>query len=378
MIMEIPTGAIADVMGRRRAMICSFMSYIVAFIIFGFSQTTWTLFAAMFLFSIGEAFRTGTHKAIIFDWLEHEGRSDEKTHIYGLTRSWSKMGSALSAIIAAALVFVTGNYISIFFFCLIPYSMNIINFLTYPKYLDGPRSEHTGIMGVLRVLLAALKSSVKSSRLRRLLIESMGYEGLFKASKDYLQLILEAVALSLPIMIAYNDQKRTAVLVGAVYFVLYLLSSFASRHAGRFAALAGNEDKAARKLWVIDLLVFAMLGIGLWLGAWYAMIGAFVLLAILQNFWRPILISRFASEADKGQMATVLSIESQGKSMAAAAIAVVLGWSVDLVMKAMEHTELPISDDVRFMPIAALGVVISAIMLIPIGRKNPAKAEVNG
>ncbi len=374
--MEVPTGAIADVMGRRRAMISSFMSYIVGFVIFGYSETTWTLFAAMFLFSIGEAFRTGTHKAIIFDWLEHEGRSDEKTHIYGLTRSWSKMGSALSVIIAAVLVFITGDYTSIFFFCLIPYGLNIINFMSYPKYLDGPRSEQAGIAGVIRHLFDALKTSMKSHRLRRLIVESMGYEGMFNASKDYLQPMLQAVALSLPIMMAYNDQKRTAVLVGAVYFVLYLLSSFASRHAGGFAAGVGNGDKAARELWVIYLLVFAMLGVGLWLGAWYAMIGAFILLSILQNFWRPILISRFASEANKEQMATVLSIESQGRSMATAGIVVVLGWSIDLIMKTMEHMEMPISD-LRFMPIAVLGVVISAIMLIPFGRKKP-QAEAGG
>ena len=181
--------------------------------------------------------------------------------------------------------------------------------------------------------------------------------------------MLQAVALTLPIMMAYSDQKRTAVLVGAVYFVLYLLSSFASRHAGWFATLTGNEDKAARELWVIYLLVFAMLGIGFWLGLWYAVIGVFILLSILQNFWRPILISRFASEANKEQMATVLSIESQGKSMATAGIVVVLGWSIDLIMKTMEHMEVPISD-LRFMPIAVLGIVISVIMLIPFGCKK--------
>ena len=69
-LMEIPTGAIADVLGRRRAMIASFVAYIAAFAIFGLSERAWPLFPAMLAFAVGEAFRTGTHKAIIFDWLK--------------------------------------------------------------------------------------------------------------------------------------------------------------------------------------------------------------------------------------------------------------------------------------------------------------------
>ncbi|MDP7288100.1 MAG: MFS transporter, partial [Phycisphaerae bacterium] len=73
-VMEVPSGAIADVLGRRRSMIISHSCYIAAFVTFALAGDLWRLFAAMFLFSIGEAFRTGTHKAMIFDWLSRQGR----------------------------------------------------------------------------------------------------------------------------------------------------------------------------------------------------------------------------------------------------------------------------------------------------------------
>ncbi|PCJ64676.1 MAG: MFS transporter, partial [Candidatus Hydrogenedentota bacterium] len=73
--MELPTGAIADVLGRRKAMMVSFGAYIAAFLVFATSASLPLLFVAMFLFAMGEAFRTGTHKAIIFDWLAQEGRT---------------------------------------------------------------------------------------------------------------------------------------------------------------------------------------------------------------------------------------------------------------------------------------------------------------
>ena len=98
-IMEIPSGAVADLYGRRRCMVFSFICYITSFIIFAFTKQTLFLFIAMFLFSVGEAFRTGTHKAMIFDWLRLHGRENERTKFYGITRSWSKTGSATSAVI---------------------------------------------------------------------------------------------------------------------------------------------------------------------------------------------------------------------------------------------------------------------------------------
>lgn len=53
------------------------------------------------LLSIGEALRTGNHKAVIFQWLAHEDRLSEKTAVHGRTRSWSQLGSAASVVIDA-------------------------------------------------------------------------------------------------------------------------------------------------------------------------------------------------------------------------------------------------------------------------------------
>jgi hypothetical protein len=152
------------------------------------------------------------------------------------------------------------------------------------------------------------------------------------------------------------DRQRVAVGVGAVYFVLYMLSSFAARGAGAFAKRTGGEDRAARLLWVTDLLVFAMMAAGIVWGFPPAIIVAFVLLAIFQNFWRPILVSRVAAHAESSQTATVLSIESQAKMLFIALAAPALGWSVDLITT--------VDESLRFLPIAGLGLFVAAMMLL--------------
>ena len=95
-IIEIPSGALADTCGRRLAMLVSFIAYIPSFVIFGASAGLPMLFLAMFLFAVGEAFRSGSHKALVFSWLRSQNRTAERTKVYGYTRSWSKYGSALS------------------------------------------------------------------------------------------------------------------------------------------------------------------------------------------------------------------------------------------------------------------------------------------
>jgi MFS family permease len=136
-IMEIPAGVIADATGRRRSMITSFTAYIFSFLMFFFAGSYTLFFAAMFLFAVGDAFRTGTHKAMIFDYLKLKGREEQKADYYGHTRAFSQFGSAISSLLSAALVFFTGNYRYIFLITVVPYIIDLFLLASYPAVLDG-------------------------------------------------------------------------------------------------------------------------------------------------------------------------------------------------------------------------------------------------
>ena len=359
-LLEIPSGAIADLFGRRKSMILSFVAYIASFAVFGLARNIGLLFVAMSLFAVGEAFRTGTHKAMIFDWLRLQGRTSEKTKIYGYTRSWSKLGSALSVLIAAGLVFYSGTYTSIFWFCIIPYLLNIINFAGYPAELDGERRPIYSFRAVAVLLGQAFRESFANRSLRRLLGESMCFEGMYKAGKDYLQPIVRQTALALPFLVGIADeQKRSALLIGAVFFVLHVLSSVASRHAHRVVDWRGNEDAAARFLWWMDWLLFALLIPMLWLKWNPLVIVAFIALSVLQNFWRPLLVGRVNTHSDPAQGATILSIESQSKSAATMVLAPLLGWAIDAVGAG------------SFWPVGVAGFVLASVVLLTGRTKSP-------
>ena len=349
-LFEIPSGAVADLYGRRRAMIFSFVAYIASFATFAMSESLFLLFGGMFFFGLGDAFRSGTHKAMIFDWLRLQGRSDEKTKIYGYTRSWSQMGSAVSVLIAGALVFYRGNFTDIFWFSIVPYAFNIVNFFGYPAALDGDRKSEFSLKAVVALLGKALKLSVQFPPLRRLVFEGMGFEGMFKASKDYLQPILKQTAIALPLLLMLDESKRAALLVAGVYFVLYFLSSFASRNSHKVTEWQGSDEGAARVMWWVNFGLYALLIPVLWFNTYPAIIALFIGLAILQNFWRPGLISRFNAQSTPEMSATVLSIEAQSKSLATIVLAPSLGWLVDRVGS--------------FWPVGVVGTLITVAILL--------------
>ncbi len=360
-LLELPSGVVADLYGRRRSMMTSFIAYIASFVILGLADSLPLLFLAMALFAVGDAFRTGTHKAMIFAWLRREGRTEERTRVYGYTRSWSKLGSALSGIVAAAVVFVGGGYVWVFWLSTLPYLLGLVNFLGYPAWLDGERSEAASPVAVARRLWAVLVASLTHRPLRRLLAESMGFEGCFHASKGYLQPLLQAAAVAwlggLALGQGLDAVRQTALLVGPAYLVLHLLSAWASRRAHGLVVRAGGEEQAARISWWLAASLYALL-LGALLMGWFAgAIVAFLLLHVVQNLWRPVLIARFDAWGSERWGATVLSIENQAKSLATMLLAPALGLAVDRASGAGDEALWPVG---LVGLVVALGFVVLA------------------
>jgi MFS family permease len=352
-VMEVPTGAIADLYGRRRAMILSFVAYIIAFAVFAVSGVVWHLFAAMFFFAIGEAFRTGTHKAMILEWLRLQGREQEKTKTYGYTRSWAKIGSAVSVVIASALVYYSGRYSDIFWLCIIPYGLGIINFLGYPAALDGTPQRKGSPLNAARHLADSLREALGERRVRRVLLESMGYESACKVVADYVQPMLKQLAIGLPLLVAASEGRRTAILVGGVYLILHLASSVASRRSHAAAAWMGGEGRAARRLWQTSLLLFACMTVALLYGAVWGAVALFVALESMRNVWRPVAITRIDNETQASKGATMLSIESQAKAAGTMVLAPLAGLAVDRFAVSPQQPAL--------WAAAALGAAIVAV-----------------
>lgn len=347
-LFEIPAGVAADVMGRRRTMIISFSLYIISFLLYSSSRSILVLSAATCVFGLGEAFRTGTHKAMIFDYLQKHGWSDQKVHYYGNTRSWSQAGSAVSALLAAALVFYSGKYLHIFLYSAVPYLMGLLLMMSYPAWLDGKATslKSLDIRKTTRETLLGIWHSIRNPDILKGILNVSSHGGYYRAVKDYLQPVIQSLALTLPFFMNLDTARKSALLIGVIYFLIYLLSATTSRHSGSFTG------KFSRLATPLNLTLAAGFTAGALSGLFYFFdlmllsIIFFVLIYLVENLRLPAGISWFTEKLDPGILATALSVESQGKSLFTAILVLGMGLLAD-----------------RFGPGVAL-LAISLLMLV--------------
>ncbi len=333
-VLEIPTGIIADSYGRRNSMIFSFLSYIISFLIFFFFPKFSNYIIAMIFFALGEAFRTGTHKAMILEYLNIKNIKHLKVEYYGFTRSWSQKGSALAALIAGGIVLFSGNYKYIFLCSIVPYILALFLMISYPKELDGitKKVSHPNFLKAVWMNLSntirEFMNVFKDPLLRRSIINSSLFDGLFKTVKDYIQPIIKAFAISAPFLI-FMSEKRDTIIISIVYFVLFLLSSFASGNSekfkNKFASLAG----AINKSYILGILFVIISGIFYICGLNLITIICFILFYMFQNLRRPMNVGYISGIIPSGIMASGLSAESQLKTFFIAVLSPVTGYLAD-------------------------------------------------
>lgn len=331
-VLEIPAGIISDSMGRRKTMIASFGFYILSFLIF-YSQSTFAFFVlAMLVYALGDAFRTGTHKAMIFDYLTIRGWENQKAAYYGHTRSFSQLGSAISSLVGGFMVFYTGNYRDIFIYTAVPYFIDLILVASYPKSLDGARARFDGgrIRENMKKVFFDFIRSFGNLNAFRIVGNLSLHTGYYRAFKDYLQPVLQALAVTTPVLLFLAEKQRTAVIVGSAYFLIYLLSSFASRKSG---ALSRRFGEAFNKPLNLTLMVGFLAGItcGIFVHYNFLLLGVlfYLLIFMNENLRKPIGIANVAEGTNKDILATTLSAESQLQSLLTALLAPAIGWLAD-------------------------------------------------
>jgi len=328
---EIPTGFLADAFGRRISMVLAFTAYIISFFFFYNFSDFYLLAVAMVLFGLGESFRSGTHKALILEYLRLNNMLDLKIAYYGRTRAASQMGSAFNSLIAAGLLFFTREYRTMFIATTIPYVIDLINLATYPKILDGELSkfDRRALLGQVKGTFKNFIGIFKNRQAMRSILNSASFTALFKTTKDYLQPILESLALATPFLLVLDDVNRSGIVVGIIYFFIYMLTSYASRSADRISRSFTNMADAINRTFLVGAGLLFIAGIAASQGL--AIISVFVFLGfyILQNLRKPMNVASISDGISHKVMASGLSVEAQIATILVAVFAPVMGALAD-------------------------------------------------
>jgi MFS family permease len=329
-LLEVPTGVLADRWGRRSSLAACFLFYAGSFLAFAHSmdlvgamQVSW-LYGAATLFGLGEAARTGSHKAIILDWLDARGESGRTTHVIAFTRAFSKGSAAASALAGGLVLYYTGGYRMLFLLSGVAALAGFLLMLTYPRSLEGEQCRekpHARLPLLRRFALLAAAPGILPLFFQSVLFESQTRLLLKYYLQPFLKEGLEARGLVIlgagAIWVGINEAVRDGLGgVGA-----WLSPAFERR--------AGGGAPALQRAYRLGLLLCIAVGACYYLGWMIAGLAVLVLLTMLQNARRPFFVSTFNKLMDPPQRATTLSIESQSRSLLAAILLPVTGAAAD-------------------------------------------------
>ncbi|USN45726.1 MAG: MFS transporter [Candidatus Woesearchaeota archaeon] len=103
LLLEVPSGVIADLLGKKKTLLIARSLYVIEIIILAFYNGFWLFFLAKVISGVGVSLSSGTNSSLLFDTLKRLGREKEHKKISG------KLYVVTS--IASAVVFLLGGYL---------------------------------------------------------------------------------------------------------------------------------------------------------------------------------------------------------------------------------------------------------------------------
>lgn len=100
---EIPTGAIADILGKKIAVTLAFFLGALGNTLMAFAPNYWVLVASIMTMTIGGAFYSGSLEALVYDTLKQSKKTDLYQKVIGRMTTMQNLGMAFSGILGGFL-----------------------------------------------------------------------------------------------------------------------------------------------------------------------------------------------------------------------------------------------------------------------------------
>ena len=338
-VFEVPSGILADKFGKKNELLICFVFYIISFALYflGLGASTkyvFVLFLAAAFYGLGESFRSGTHKAMILTWLDRNNYQEYKSFVYGTTRSWSLVGSAINGVLSIFLIFAVGAIQWIFIMAMVPYVFDFILISTYPSYMNEHVESEKTVLQEMGQGFKDIFQAFKNKNLVKGVFSSSTYDAIYKSIKDYIQPVIKiyiaVIILNLGLdSLGLPDDDLITIILGGMYTFFYIFSSIASRNAYRVKTLFKGAKRAMDILFYLFAGVLILNSVFIWVNIPVVVIFLFLFIYIFENSRRPLAVDFLGDIMKKEQRATILSVEAQMKSILVFIFAPLFGFIAD-------------------------------------------------
>jgi len=306
-LLEIPSGVFADLFGKKAALVISRASLIPAYSLFAVADGFWVFLLAMIFMALNKAFKSGTHKAFIFDYMEQNPSKITPTEVFGKNKFWARMGEALASA-AGGFIAARLGFPIVFVFALIPVLVNLFNALTYGKIEE----KHTVTKFSLSLHFKHIGESlaeIKGNKIvQRLIVNSAIFVSCMEASEKFFQ----------PYMV---EARIPIEWFGFVYMIILIITAFGSRYAYLFETKFRRTDIANVSGW-IGIVPFVILGLEF---VSISGIILFFIILFLKSARRPSMITELNTYISSAKRATILSTESLFRALFLLAFLPIIG-----------------------------------------------------
>lgn len=307
-LFEIPTGAFADLFGRKMAIFISFFVCSFVMFVYPFSSVFWAFVVLEVIGGITNALLSGSVEALVYDTLKEDNQEHRYNQVVANMQSLAWIGLFISAIV--------GGFVYKFWFGT-PWILQGIVF---------------GIAAVATLRLQEPKIDSQKYQLKMLIIQNMiGFRELFKNPKVAKYTIVFAIIGSgyfIAARILGISQAREYGLdsggVGVLFAVGYIISALVSQLFPRFVSFLGSS-----KLLITTILIL----LGSFVFAKFAGIalGSILIIARISSsatFWsiKSIILNPLIESKNR---ATTLSTFSLITQLPYALLAYTIGDSID-------------------------------------------------
>ena len=309
LIAEVPSGVIADRFGRRNSiLICVFLRSI-AWIGVAFAWSFTTFFVLFAAYAVGNAFRSGTEDAWLYDVLAERTDEDEFAHVRGRGRSIKLIITAITNVVGGWLATIDLTY---------PWlatgaamAVGLVFVWSFPEPdIDGEED------GNDQFTILDARDVIREHVLRPPVGTFVVYSAVFYAAlggaKQFIQPIVSGTGI-------------TFLGLGGLYAAFTALTAVASYYTSTV------KERVGIRRWFTVVPVAFGLAFALAFTSPYAAVASFVILLPVRSLSSTLGSQYINDHVSSLGRATVLSATSMVYSLAAAPVTLAAGVAADLV-----------------------------------------------
>jgi MFS family permease len=311
-IIEIPTGILADLYGKRTSIIWSKFTIFLAFIAFALAGNFWGLLLANLLYELGKSFRSGTETAFVYNYLLEDKSRPSYTKVKSNQKFYARISESIGTALGGFLAYQFG-FSFVFFVAAIPAFINFLQTLTWEKIKENL---HKGKFNWRENALFAtdsIKEIFQSSALRKVVANIAIFTAVFVAADKFIQPYMREVGIDIQYF-------------GLIYSAFLILTAFLVRYSYKLEDKFGGV-RLMNYLTLLAFLPLILLGTGI-SAVWGVALFFFVMM--VENIRSPIANTLFHQNVNSDNRSTMGSILQLFKSLAQLILLPVIGYSADI------------------------------------------------